>query len=490
MKKKLTYIIPITALCVALFTVIALIFVIILQTQAQAPTPEPTVEIDPPTATAVNRVILSGDELHASAFVKDIISEAEVHTRFVRRPDFTLPGSRGVEIMLFDLTGNQVVIGAELTVIGLTPVTLEAGSPRELSPRDFVRDELQGLYFETDINAIDFNRADEYDILIIWMDSVGVTTLNIIDTTPPEAEPVAVEGWIGDDFGPMDFVTDIVDYSDVTAAFSREPGFAPDFTVEGTQEIKIILTDASGNSAEIVTALSLKRDTEPPVISGDIHKAVFLGDAVAYRRGVTVTDNRDESVELVVDSSAVNVHVAGVYPVYFSAADRAGNHTRVAGSLTVLDVDEARVFEMADEILDRILNEDMTLQQKARRIFDWIRGSIGYVNTNDPNELLPSAYRAMSRRSGDCFTFFAISQLLLERAGIPSIPVERVGGRSRHYWQIIDVGAGWHHFDSTPWHVPVDTFMMTESRAQELARIYQNRGYYEYDRSLHPEVTP
>jgi hypothetical protein len=78
---------------------------------------------------------------------------------------------------------------------------------------------------------------------------------------------------------------------------------------------------------------------------------------------------------------------------------------------------------------------------------------------------------------------------MLERAGVPSIPVERVGGYSRHYWQLIDVGTGWHHYDSTPWFEnPQNTFMMTESRAQQLARQFQNRTYYSYDESLYPEV--
>ena len=450
------------------------------------------VDTIPPQATAVDCVVLSGGAISPEAFVTDIIDETAVTIHFAGEPDFVTPGRRVIHILLRDLGGNERAVGAVLTVKGLTSVSLEAGSsPDALNLQAFVNvsDEIPGLYSETDLKAIDFSRAGTYSIWLRLGNSISEAKLDIVDTTPPAATPVEVEAWIGDDFDPMDFVTDVLDDSEVTAAFSNEPGFVPNFEKTGRQNVKIILTDASGNSAEFVTVLTLRRDTEPPEITGDIHKKVFVGDSVAYRAGVTVTDNRDMNVQLSVDSSTVNVYVPGRYAVIYSATDRAGNSTAVTGSVTVYTVEAERVYELADEVLAQIISEDMTLEQKAREIFDWVRRNVGYVNVGESDGVMFGAYRALTKRAGDCYTFFAISQMLLERAGVPSIPVERVGGYSRHYWQLIDVGTGWHHYDATPWFEnPQNTFMMTESRAQQLARQYQNRTYYHYDETLYPEV--
>jgi len=445
----------------------------------------------PPQATPVNCVALSGGPVSPEVFVADIADATAVSVSFAGTPDFVTPGSRTINIVLRDLGGNMTAVSAMLTVVGLTPVTMEAGSPRSsLNIYDFTDtpDKAKGVFLETNPSGIDMNRVGTYDICLRLGNSTGETTLEIVDTTPPTAAPVAVEAWIGDELLPINFVTDVFDYSDVTATFSDEPGFSPDFERTGRQTLKIFLTDSSGNTSELETTLTLTRDTEPPVISGDIHKSVFIGDSVAYRAGVIVSDNRDSDVPLSVDSGAVNVYEPGRYPVIYSATDRAGNMAEAMGSVTVYNVEAENVYQMADELLARIINNDMTLEQRARKIFDWVRGNVAYVNANESDGVIFGAYRALTKRSGDCYTFFSISQLLLERAGVPSIPVVRVGGNTRHYWQLIDVGTGWHHYDSTKWNEPVDTFMMSESRAQALARQYQNRNYYNYDEDLYPEV--
>ena len=41
--------------------------------------------------------------------------------------------------------------------------------------------------------------------------------------------------------------------------------------------------------------------------------------------------------------------------------------------------------------------------------------------------------------------------------------VTRVGGKTSHYWNLINCGDGWYHFDSCPHKDKLETFMLTDA---------------------------
>jgi hypothetical protein len=234
----------------------------------------------------------------------------------------------------------------------------------------------------------------------------------------------------------------------------------------------------------------IEPDTEPPVISGLIHKTVFAGDTIAYRAGVTVTDNRDAEVELIVDSSAVNLRVEGVYPVIYSATDSSGNTATVEGSVTVHSVTPELADELADDVLLMIMTEDMTPLEQARAIYDWVKATLHYTNSTIKDNVALAAYRGLKYGMGDCYIYYAVAEVLLTRAGIENIPIRNVDWAvTRHYWSLVDVGGGWHHFDTTPHETGVSGFMLTDSQAQAPVPN-RSRTYYTYDQSLYPGVVP
>jgi oligopeptide transport system substrate-binding protein len=82
-------------------------------------------------------------------------------------------------------------------------------------------------------------------------------------------------------------------------------------------------------------------DEENPVISGTRDFTYIIGESTApnYTQGVTAIDNLDGTItsQIVVNSSAVNLQVPGVYNVVYTVTDLAGNVGTITRTVTVLD---------------------------------------------------------------------------------------------------------------------------------------------------------
>ena len=254
----------------------------------------------------------------------------------------------------------------------------------------------------------------------------------------------------------------------------------------------MVLTDESGNQAQVTATLTVVQDTTPPVISGVENQTVLLGDTVAYKKGVTVTDDYDEDVELEVDSSQVNPTVAGDYLVTYRATDRSGNTAEATAYFSFTQPSEYSdlALEEAQEVLDKITTHDMTQVEVAQAIYDWCRANIAYTAHSDKGDWQKAAVQGFTQRSGDCYVYFATAKAMFEAAGIPNIDVEKtyVEGRAMHYWSLIDCGSGWYHFDATPRVGDGDDFfMVTDAFLEAYSQAHNNS--HEFDHSLYP-ATP
>ena len=230
-------------------------------------------------------------------------------------------------------------------------------------------------------------------------------------------------------------------------------------------------------------------DTEPPVITGAEDQTVFVGSSIAYRAGVSAYDNIDGDISFTVDSSDVNIYESGDYKVIYSAVDSSGNEASVTVTISVIELNTEVVYEMADRILEGITTPEMSLYDKARNIHNWIRWNIVYSYSSEKTNTIDGAYAGFRTRQGDCFTFYAVAEVLLTRAEVPNMRVTRIGGYTAHYWNLINVGTGWYHFDATPTRERVNNFMFTSVQAEEFTRqIPQVPNYYVYDKSLYPRV--
>ena len=66
-----------------------------------------------------------------------------------------------------------------------------------------------------------------------------------------------------------------------------------------------IILKIRAKQTEMAAYLTIREDTEPPVIEAE--DMTFMWMKGFYRRNVRVNDNRDAEVELIVDSSKVNL---------------------------------------------------------------------------------------------------------------------------------------------------------------------------------------
>ena len=233
---------------------------------------------------------------------------------------------------------------------------------------------------------------------------------------------------------------------------------APDTTGAG-------VSSSTPSSSVTPPTSSSVPDTQAPVITGTKDIEVYVGDSVSYRSGVSVTDNLDNSTKLTIDNSGVDLTKPGTYTVTYTAKDAAGNESTATIKVTVVAkpanaVDRSVIYTKADEILAKFITDDMTDREKVEAVYVWTRRSVhltygsapaGFVH--EEADWLQTAYGLLNRdvSKGDCYYFFAVQKLLLQRLNIPTIDCEKIyDGDSHHYWLLVSVDGGktYYHFDN------------------------------------------
>lgn len=445
------------------------------------------VDRTPPAAAAADQEIWIGETLAASAFVRDLHDATEVRTTFVKAPDFSKSGTQDVVVRLEDASLNKTELSARLTIARVrTHVQLEAGTPAVDLAAFLGPNETEPAAFVTDLSSLDLGMPGRQTIQIQLGDEIYDSELELVDTTAPAATPVNQAVWINDTLDARTLVKDIVDVSAVTVTFKT----APDLTKAGSQAVTVLLVDEAGNQAALPVQVTVKVDKTAPVIKGVKSQTVFIGATIAYRKGVTVTDNRDEKLDLQVDSSAVNLRKTGTYTVIYTATDAAGNTARKKATILVVEktanaIDPAVLDQMADDVLARIIKPGMSKREKANAIYWWTKRHIGYVNHSDKSSWINAAYQGIKTGRGDCFNYFATAKILLTRAGIQNMDIVKLNGG--HYWNLVNLGEGWYHFDTTPRKAGGEFFMLTD--AEITAYSVKHNNSHIWDHSKYP-ATP
>lgn len=153
-----------------------------------------------------------------------------------------------------------------------------------------------------------------------------------------------------------------------------------------------------------------------------------------------------------------------------------------------LPFDEEKLDVEVERILGAIVTSDMTKLEQARAVFDFTKTGIRYTGDSDKSDWRTGAYEGLTTRKGDCFTYYAVSRALLTGLGIDNLEIQRLGGPTSHFWNLVDCGDGWYHFDATPRSSKMpafESFMFTDEEAAEYTRK-AGREYYTFDSSLYP----
>ena len=296
----------------------------------------------------------------------------------------------------------------------------------------------------------------------------------------------------GEELAPRDFFADSLDDTYlVSFEFLEEP----DFFATNTQTVRLLVTDVFGNSDVFEAELTVLGNYEPPVIVGAKDMEVMLGSPIMFRAGVSAYDFFGRPIDFGIDNSAVDAWQLGAHDVVYYAYDDWGNRAEAKVVLHIIGVSPEYVYELVDGIFEEILAEGMTQVEQARAIFDWVSVSIRFTSDIGHESVYEAAHAAITRRTGNCFVFFGITHVMLTRAGIPSMRIDRVPGMTatNHRWNLVNPdGLGWFHLDATPSGIDIDRFMFTSSQAREFSALLERRlgrpYYYYYDPSLYPEI--
>lgn len=280
------------------------------------------------------------------------------------------------------------------------------------------------------------------------------------------------------------------------------------FTEIKEYPLSVIVTDEKGNKTAYEVNLHLVLDREAPTINGlkDLAHAIGSG-GVSYRAGVSVSDNCDGEVTLEIDTSKVDLKTAGVYPVIYTAIDTAGNRASFRMSITVYreEITETMLYEKLDTVINEIIRDGMTVEQKVRAIYSYVHNNLSYVATSDKSSVVRAAYEGITTREGDCYTYFALSKAFFDRLGIESMDIQRLPSVAaavdeRHFWNLVNIGTKdaprWYHFDACrikdmpePWGC-----LMTDAQIAEYSKNKANSDgvrdyFYAYDTASYP-ATP
>lgn len=422
--------------------------------------------------------------------IEDFVTKLEDVTKttlaFKQEPDFSLSGEQVLTITATDLGGN---VASRDVKLWLTPVY----SPVHVELGDFlpaitevIVDGVEAEYV-SDLSLIDTGKEGEYSV-VVRVEGTDYTVKMIVkDTVAPALEVQEVMDYSVIKKVPADFVVSSEDLSGVTISFKQEP----DFNFVGTQEVVIVAVDGAGNVTEKATQLIQVADEDDPVFLECEDFIVYLGDTVAYKSKVSVTDNCEIGLNLTVDAAAVDLKTEGVYPVTYTVTDAAGNSVSKTINVTVKEyrADEIALYEKVDAILADLITEDMTPREKCKKIYNYIRSVVGYVSTSDKGDWISAAAEGLKKGRGDCYVYFAVSKVMLTRAGIPNLDIERIRvGDSMHFWNLVDLGDGhgWYHFDATPRKDKTVIFLWDDAKLMEYSK--KNNGSHNYDPALYPEI--
>ena len=202
-------------------------------------------------------------------------------------------------------------------------------------------------------------------------------------------------------------------------------------------------------------------DTVPPKFSGSFLKSkskcngscvmVVYSDKKSsfnFKKFITASDDRTRKVKIKVDTSKINWKKTGTYKVKYTATDKAGNKAKTWRKIYMIKKGTAE--DVADRVLSSIISSKWSDTSKAKAIYRYIRSHVTYIQHASHPSWRTAGARGIIYGSGDCYTCYSVSRLLLTRAGIPNMMIKRYPVYSaRHYWNLCYVSGGWYHFDTT-----------------------------------------
>lgn len=456
-----------------------------------------------PVASANKVTIHPGDSLTAKQCVTNIKDHTDVSCAFLTEPDLTQVGIIKETVVLTDAAGNRTEVPVEITILKpdellQTSYTIEAGAAIPAA-EELIALNRTGKYI-TDISVINTSLIGCHTLELEIDGTVYSTLLIVEDTVAPTATVNPVTAYLGAAFPSANsFVSDISDAGPVMVSYETEPGTI----VSEPASVRIVLTDQAGNTTVYDSQCTVASDGEAPkFLSVPTQLDADIDSPIIWRALVSAEDNSG-MVDVSLDTTGVNMEKPGTYTAYFVAKDSVGNETRQEVKLVLHDnsVTKEMMDRLCEDIVSKIITEDMTTQEILRAVAKYVSSTIKYTHEGVHDDVRREAYLSLdSRLNGDCFSFMAASHELLTYLGyevqIVRRSLELVPEYGNHFWLLVNCGTAeeplWYHHDGSPHNKPYDqeTHMMTDAQLRAYTNNRSSKSskkhYYTFDTSLHP----
>ncbi len=222
----------------------------------------------------------------------------------------------------------------------------------------------------------------------------------------------------------------------------------------------------------------------------DICITLYKDQTFPFEDYIQAEDNRDGKVKITVDTSKVNYKKKGTYTVTVTATDKAGNTAKEKVKVKVRLADDD-VDWMADIVLADIIKDNWSQEKKVRAIYSYVKSNLSYVSHSKYKDWEKEAAYGFRYGYGDCLTYYAMTRILLTRAGIPNIMVQRNTTNPTHYWNMAYLsGKGWYHVDACMRQVRCTLCLLTDAQLTDFSNYYKTvAGFYSntWDRDKYPK---
>ncbi len=385
--------------------------------------------------------------------------------------------------------------------------TLEAGeelpSAAKLSGRS-------GAVYDFGDNGEEFNIPGEYKIYIIDGSRRITVKLTVVDTEAPVAEVLALKVNQNGPFPEaIDFFKNITDASEVEAKFKNEVNPTE---LDKPYAVSIELSDIYGNKRTYDTTITKTIDKEAPKITLPRKIAGYLGEAIAYRKDIVVTDNCFGEVDIIVDDSAVDTSKAGSYKVKYTVTDKAGNFS-TAETVLVINAHKYTYEQLMNDKIKPLaaslglLKSSLSKEEQCKIIYNYVNSPtkkaeesnvvfVDSVSHTNHSDWITEAYLTLEAGSGDCFSYFAVSKALFEYLGIENLDIQRSPNvktqSGTHFWNMVNIGDAknprWYYYDATRLkkpHKSGNACLFTEEQLEDY-NTNVNIGFLTFDHEGYP----
>lgn len=402
-----------------------------------------------------------GETVAPEDFLTGVADETDLSFSFVVAPDPDRRDLQDILIRVTDNGGNAVDVAAQVFYSSLQPVTVEAKNGL-LTPEDVGAPEWE-------VEAFPADRLGTYPVGVhTGNGEAQLVLVTLVDTTAPVLTPVTGTFYTKHILAPGSLVT----ASDVTEV-SMEYASEPDWNTAGEQACRVKATDASGNESTVDLTLTLLSDDVAPALYGVVDRICYVDEPILYLKETYAEDDVDGQVELKIDSEVISSQ-PGTYAVTYTATDQSGNATTKSCTYTLVKAttSEDQLDELVAAALKKIIKPNMVKAEQLKAVYEYVHKLIEYSGTSDKTDWRKEAVRGLTKRRGDCFTFYSVTRALLDKLDIPYMSVSRLGSATRHYWLIVNIGTGWYHYDTLVNNSGVKCFMWNENQAKARSRYY------------------